>query len=1186
VGLSAVKSAAPISALTPAPASLQRAPSFYAAPALEGKKPCDCGAPSGFSGRCAPCEGLSLSPSPVKPGMGTLSASPAPSAFEAVAEKKTPPPALSPIRLQKQLRVSAPADAAEIEAEEIGRRVSQMAEPVRTPPSLRRAGRSTVQRRAIQPSFASAPVVRSIEASRSAGAPLPRPVRSFMEPRFGADFSNVRVHTGQEAAVISTQLNAHAFTTGRDIFFNEGQFRPDSDSGRELIAHELAHTIQQGGTIQRAAMDTNVAERTGESVQRGVWDTIKSGVSGIVNALGDPLQFLADKANMIPGFRMFTIVIGANPITMAKVDPSPANILMALIEFIPGGGLVTQALQNSGVFDKVGNWIAEKVKALVSTAAAIKAAVTTFINSLSVKDIADPGGVWQRAKAIFSAPIDRVIAFCKGVITDILKFIKDAILIPLAKLAEGTDAWPLLLAVLGKNPITDEKVDPKPDVLIGGFMKLIGQEEVWKNMQEAKAVDRAFAWFKGAVSAVKGFVSAIPGKFMELFTSLTIEDVVLVAGAFKKVVSVFGGFVGNFISWGLKAVFDLLEIIFDVVSPGAFAYVKKTAAALKDILKNPLPFVKNLIAAGKLGLNNFLSNFVDHLKSSLVEWLLGAVPGVYLPKALSLIEFGKFVISILGLSWQQIRGKIVKALGKNGETIMKGLELAFDVIKILINGGLPALWEFIKEKLTNLKDMAVEAIVGFVKSAIIEKAVPKLISMFIPGAGFIGAIVSIWDTIKVIVEKIATITAVVKSYVDSIVAIAQGDIGGAASRVEGGFKSMLTLAISFFAGFVGLGGIPGKIKGAIEGLREQIDKGLEFAVNWVIGKAKALFASLFGGKDDKDGKPRGGEIGDNPAFSATDGSHHLWVDPRGGSPVVMLASTAKPLTAYLAEFQQDAKDSGDTDTLKLINQAGGVAAKIERDAARAATLPIDTPARTTLDNGIKANEAIVRPLLGQILDIMGKSAPDRIKNAIPVKFSIKSGLDPVEYDRQLKAQESAINEMMVQDWITNRMRFAERGAAGSGRDPAAAQTQRDYRVAQRALVVERLQKPMAYSGPAASAIKDEFLIQAIQNRFGEASKSTQATGFAASTAERITDSWMAHLAALHSPDQVAGGENVISGLGYRDVNADIGQNWGGVFGKPRALANDLQTNVEAAMKEMKVRHAFWRQVKMNVNLTI
>jgi hypothetical protein len=112
--------------------------------------------------------------------------------------------------------------------------------------------------------------------------------------------------------------------------------------------------------------------------------------------------------------------------------------------------------------------------------------------------------------------------------------------------------------------------------------------------------------------------------------------------------------------------------------------------------------------------------------------------------------------------------------------------------------------------------------------------------MLIPGAGFIPLIMSIWDTIKVFVEKLATIAAVVKSYVDSIVAIAAGEIGGAAKRVEAGFQSMLTLAISFFATIAGLGGIPSKVKEAVGKLREMVDHALDTAITWLIGKAKAL----------------------------------------------------------------------------------------------------------------------------------------------------------------------------------------------------------------------------------------------------------------------------------------------------------------------------------------------------------
>jgi hypothetical protein len=84
-----------------------------------------------------------------------------------------------------------------------------------------------------------------ISSARGAGQPLSMSARSALEPGFGHDFSNVKVHTDVEANTLSRQLNARAFTTGSDIFFREGDYQPHSDEGRKLIAHELTHVVQQ-----------------------------------------------------------------------------------------------------------------------------------------------------------------------------------------------------------------------------------------------------------------------------------------------------------------------------------------------------------------------------------------------------------------------------------------------------------------------------------------------------------------------------------------------------------------------------------------------------------------------------------------------------------------------------------------------------------------------------------------------------------------------------------------------------------------------------------------------------------------------------------------------------------------------------------------------------------------------------
>jgi hypothetical protein len=668
----------------------------------------------------------------------------------------------------------------------------------------------------------SATTAGEIGNSAGGGNPLPTSVRGFMEPRFGADFSGVRVHTDDRAARLSRQLNAQAFTVGNQVFFGRDRFQPETSAGRELIAHELTHTIQQGAAVQRAA-DVTVSEKAAPSVQR--------------LGIGDALNFFADKANNIPGFRMLTVVIGVNPINMSPVERSAANVLRAVVEFIPGGGLVTQALDKYGVFDKVGGWVDQQLRSLGMTGRMFKEALDRFMDSLSWSDIFSLGSVWERAKRIFSEPVDRLIAFVKGLVNGVIQFIKDAILMPIAKLASETRGWDLLIAVLGRNPITGEPVPRTAETLIPGFLKLIGQEEVWENMKKSKAIPRAWAWFQGALATVVGFVSQIPALAIQAFKSLEIADIVLLPRAFAKIAAVFGNFLLTFITWAGQALWSLLEIIFDAVSPGALQYIKKTGAALKSILKNPLPFIGNLVKAAKLGFENFGTNFGTHLKAGLIDWLTGSLPGVYIPKSFELKEIVTFVFSVLGLTWQNIRQKLVKVLG---ETAVKVLETGFDFVVTLVTEGPAAAWDKIKEHLTNLKDMVIGAITDFVIDMVVKKAIPKLIAMFIPGAGFISAILSIYDTIMVFVNKIKTIIQVVTGFIDSIVAIAGGAIGAAAAKVEGILAKLLSLAISFFAGFIGLGKVSDKIMGVIQKVRAVIDKAIDALIAWIVTMAKKL----------------------------------------------------------------------------------------------------------------------------------------------------------------------------------------------------------------------------------------------------------------------------------------------------------------------------------------------------------
>jgi hypothetical protein len=110
-----------------------------------------------------------------------------------------------------------------------------------------------------------ADVESQIRAIRGGGEPLSADLKAFFEPRFGVDFSDVRIHTGSAAAETAQKVQARAYTLGSDIAFAPGEFQKDSPESRKLLAHELTHVVQQGSqimTVMRACACTAAAGST------------------------------------------------------------------------------------------------------------------------------------------------------------------------------------------------------------------------------------------------------------------------------------------------------------------------------------------------------------------------------------------------------------------------------------------------------------------------------------------------------------------------------------------------------------------------------------------------------------------------------------------------------------------------------------------------------------------------------------------------------------------------------------------------------------------------------------------------------------------------------------------------------------------------------------------------------------
>jgi len=155
--------------------------------------------------------------------------------------------------LQAKLKIGQPGDKYEQEADRVADAVMQMPEPGVQRQEEPEEEEEMLQAKATSSNISEVnPNLEShIQSLKGGGQPLSENDRAFFEPRFGRDFSQVRVHTDAQAEEMARAVNARAFTVGRDIVFGGGKYAPDTIRGNRLLTHELTHVIQQSANQRR-----------------------------------------------------------------------------------------------------------------------------------------------------------------------------------------------------------------------------------------------------------------------------------------------------------------------------------------------------------------------------------------------------------------------------------------------------------------------------------------------------------------------------------------------------------------------------------------------------------------------------------------------------------------------------------------------------------------------------------------------------------------------------------------------------------------------------------------------------------------------------------------------------------------------------------------------------------------------
>jgi len=313
---------------------------------------------------------------------------------------------------------------------------------------------------------------------------------------------------------------------------------------------------------------------------------------------------------------------------------------------------------------------------------------------------------------------------------------------------------------------------------------------------------------------------------------------------------------------GLVAGFigKLVEIIKAIMEFKArlSAILRKGVSAIKLIIADPLGFLSNLIDAVKGGINAFRDHITEHLKAGFIRWLVGNMPaGIEIPKDFEPGSILKLVLGVLGITFEKMREKAVKLIGPRA---MGLVETAVKYIKALIEGGPAKLWEEVKEDLSNLKEMVIDAFQDWLVTTIVKKAVQKIVLLFNPAGAIIQAILAIVAIVQFVVEKAMQILDFVEAVVNSIYEIATGAIASAAKKIEDALAKAIPLLIGFLASLLGLGGVAEKIREFILKVQTKVDKAIDKAIAKVIGVVK----KLVGGGKGKDGRadPSKGDVKD------------------------------------------------------------------------------------------------------------------------------------------------------------------------------------------------------------------------------------------------------------------------------------------------------------------------------------
>ena len=311
--------------------------------------------------------------------------------------------------------------------------------------------------------------------------------------------------------------------------------------------------------------------------------------------------------------------------------------------------------------------------------------------------------------------------------------------------------------------------------------------------------------------------------------------------ALKAAVQIAGAVITGDFAEALRIAVQAACDIAGIDSKPIFDFLERAAGQVMAILKDPKTFFNNVMKAIGGGVSNFAKNIQQHLIKGLIGWLTGTLSKVHLslPKTLDGPGILSLVMQILGLTYDNIKGKVIKKFPPAAKVI-DGVEKGIEIVQKLVTEGPMGLWEEVKQKFSNLKETVISGIQDFVIKTVAKEGIAWLLGLLTPAGAIAKLLKLAFDFVMFLVERFQQIKDFVMSVYNSITAIASGNLSQAKQAVEDALSRSLPVVISLLASLAGLRDIGKTVKNIIGKVAKPVNKIVDSLVERMVKFAKKL----------------------------------------------------------------------------------------------------------------------------------------------------------------------------------------------------------------------------------------------------------------------------------------------------------------------------------------------------------